>query len=130
MTRVDIANRIGLLKTGNTPEDVKLPQAFLYINKYHKTMANPDGEEITEDRSFLGHCSTVQYLEDCGLLPKILTGNVCNHFRVFNSTVFYQYCQTDTSVHTAEVCMRCHMRDNPGITNRVVIVANFGNDQC
>lgn len=113
MSRVDLANRIGLLKTGNTPSDVKVPQAFLVVTKVHKSRANLGGEEIVEDRSFLGHYSTVQYLEDCGLLPKILTGEICPHFRVFKSTVFYQYCQTDSSLHTAEVCMKCHMLVNP-----------------
>ena len=92
MSRVDLAHRLGLLKTGNTADDVKLPQAFLVITKIHKSTANPDGEEITEDRAFLGHYSTIQYLEDCGLLPNILTGEICHHIRVFNSTVFFQYC--------------------------------------
>ena len=59
MSRVDLANRLGLLKTGNTADDVRLPQAFLVVSKIHKTMANPDGEEVIEDRTFLGHQSTV-----------------------------------------------------------------------
>ena len=59
MSRVDLANRIGLLKIGNDPDDIKLPQAFLVVTKIHKSKANLDGEELLADRSFLGHCSTV-----------------------------------------------------------------------
>ena len=64
------------------------------------------------------------------MLPNILSGEICHHFRVFNSTVFYQYCQTESSVHSAEICMKCHMRVKPDMAERVVIVANFNDEKC
>jgi hypothetical protein len=33
----------------------------------------------------------LQYLEDCGLLSKILKGEICPHYRIYKSQVFYRH---------------------------------------
>lgn len=48
-------------------------------------------KEIKVEKSYLGDYQTLQYLDDCGFLDKILHGHICPHFRVFKGRVFYRY---------------------------------------
>ena len=105
MDRLDLAHRLGLVKSGQAvdPSGVDLPQAFLVVTKDGKTL----------DRNFLGHYQTVQYLEDCGILAKVLSGDLCPHYRQYSGRIFYSWCrpleQLDSNV---EICATCHFQEH------------------
>ena len=122
MSRVDIANAYGLLKSGTDPSDVMLPQAFL-------SKLTADGSCRVE-RDSLGHMKSVQVLADSGILHKILTQEICPHIRNFEHFAFYHYYQHDTKEKAKKVCAKCYMRLYPDIAERVVLVGNFGNPKC
>ena len=76
LSRIELAEKIGLVKSGicngvgsnsEAQVTVTLPQVFL-------TVCEGNEDESVRERYFLGHYSVVQYLEDCGILAKILTG--------------------------------------------------------
>ncbi len=89
--------------TRNGPlAEVILPQAFFVRNK---------------KRHYLGDYLTLQYLEDCGLLSKIMTGEVCPHYRIFKSQVFYRH--SNLKVKKLE-CLECANEEAP-----IVLETNY-----
>lgn len=65
--RESLLKNYNLLRNGPN-SDIILPQVFFMKSK---------------TRSYLGDYLTLQYLEDCGLLSKILTGEICVHYRIY-----------------------------------------------
>ena len=125
MSRVDLAERLGLVKSGQSDGtcDVMLPQVFL-------TLTTKSGDQLYE-RTFLGYYETVQYLEDCGILLKILTGSLCAHYRRFKGHVFYQWCRPLEKLDSkVEICSTCHLQEKSEYQERLVIVGNFMAGQC
>lgn len=87
------------MKSGH--DEIVLPQAFLTVSKDEKVI----------ERSFLGHYSTVQYLEDCGIIAKVLAGDLCAHYRSFNGFIFYSWCRPlDKLDSKAEMCSSCYLK--------------------
>ena len=102
MDRQELANRLGLVKSGQSldPSGVDLPQAFLMFTK---------GERVLE-RSFIGHYETIQYLEDCGILAKVLKGELCAHFRPYQGHIFFSWCRSLEHLESrVEICSTCHL---------------------
>ena len=128
LSRVDLAERLGLVKSGRVAgstdsSGVTLPQAFLTVRK------RSDGRLL--ERSFLGHFETIQYLEDCGILIRILTGELCAHYRNYLNHIFYRWCkpleQLDSNV---EICSTCHLKEESQHKNRLVFLGNFLGGHC
>ena len=84
------------------------------------------------DRSFLGHFETVLYLEDCGILTKLLTGDLCAHYRQFESLPFYRWCRPLEDLDTkVDLCSVCHLQTSTlDLYNRFVVVGNFLAGKC
>ena len=64
------------------------------------------------ERNFLGHFDTIQYLEDCGILAKVLKGELCPHYRPFRGHIFYPWCKPlEQLQEKVEICSTCHMKE-------------------
>jgi len=83
------------------------------------------------ERNFIGHFETVQYLEDCGVLAKVLTGDLCSHFRQYAGHIFFPWCrpleQLDSNV---EICSFCHLNADRVLRERLIVVGNFMGGKC
>ena len=75
LIRETLISQFKLIRNGSNSE-VVLPQVFLVRNKL---------------RHYLGDYLTLQYLEDCGLLVKLLSGELCPHYRIYKSQVYYRH---------------------------------------
>ena len=83
------------------------------------------------ERNFLGHYETLQYLEDCGILAKVLQGELCSHYRSFKGHIFYPWCRALEKIDTkVEICSTCHIEEHPELQERLVIVGNFMGGKC
>ena len=69
----------------------------------------------------------MQYLEDCGILSKILSGELCAHYRPFLGHIFYPWCRPLEQLDTkGEICSICHLRESPAqVRDRLILVGNF-----
>lgn len=137
MSRGQLSERLGLVKSG--PDKVSLPQAFISY-----------GDDQNQEKSFLGFYSTVQYLQDCGLLQEIISGSICAHYRIFKGQVFYHFVSEHILTgqrkvtQNVKLCATCstettHKLDKKGKeTNNfgdqslsaLVIGGNFGDQNC
>ena len=73
----------------------------------------------------------MQYLEDCGILSKVLSGDLCAHYRQFKSHVFYPWCKPLEQIDSRlEICSTCHLKEMKGHQNRLVLVGNFLAGKC
>jgi hypothetical protein len=72
-----------------------MPQAFLIKN----------GKNGTKYRFYIGQYQNLQYLEDCDLLDKLLTGDLCPHFRIYNSLPYFP--QAKLTLKSPPACLKC-----------------------
>lgn len=73
----------------------------------------------------------MQYLEDCGILAKVLAGDLCSHYRPFNGFIFYSWCRPlDKLDSKAEMCSSCHLKKEVKDWDRLVLVGNFLSGKC
>ena len=112
ISRIDLAEKLGLVKSGKEANELKLPQAFLILEQKSKIL----NKQIEISKCFIGDYETCVYLEDSGLLNQILTGNVCTHYRTFNLRVYFSF----NKAVGCENCNQCSPDDS-----KVVVQTNY-----
>lgn len=112
LTRIELASKLGLVKTGPGGSELCLPQAFLVLEQSSKVLE----KKVEISRNYIGDLSTCQYFEDAGLLKEILKGNVCTHYRVFKGRVYYAFHKSKAG----EECNSCSAEEP-----KIKIEANY-----
>lgn len=106
--RETLAEKWALVR--NSAVGIELPQAYLVVQR--------DKKRVT--RHYIGDYQTLQYLEDCGLLDKIVTGQQCPHYRVYKGRPYFRFARTP-----ALTCSDCHFEANPSEKPPLTLTTNF-----
>ena len=80
-----------------------------------------DGEitlpQLFKSKKFFGNYFIVQYLNDCGMLSKMLKSAQCHHFRRFS---LYDIRKPNTvNIRGEQICMNCYVSNNPHSFNLI-----------
>ncbi|CDW84146.1 UNKNOWN [Stylonychia lemnae] len=111
-------------------------------------LVRPHSSRIQENlskRYYIGDYLCIQYLEDCGILDRILTGEQCPHFRVYKGKPYFQLSKVQNRISGSVLeCNQCTFEKQELLDQRfaqkcsdhnllnlnLLILCNYFNSYC